>query len=64
MEPLPGGRLSYAGEFTWLPCPKDYERFHRFLDEVLAVLDQPEPPASSPACVWCRYREEARSRGV
>jgi hypothetical protein len=64
MEPLPGGRLSYAGEFTWLACPKDYERFHRFLDEVLAVLDQPEPPASSPACVWCRYREEARSRGV
>jgi hypothetical protein len=63
IEPLPGGRLSYAGEFTWLACPKDYERFHRFLDEVLAVLDQPEPPASSPACVWCRYREEARSRG-
>jgi hypothetical protein len=64
IEPLAGGRLSYAGDLTWLACPKDYARFHRFLDEVLAVLDQPEPPASSPVCVWCRYREEARSRGV
>jgi hypothetical protein len=64
MEPLTGGRLSYAGQATWLACPKDYARFLSFIDQVLAVLDRPEPPPSSPVCVWCRYREEARSRGV
>ena len=64
IEPLGGGRLAFEGGVTWLPCPKDYARFLAFLDEVLAVLDLPEPPAGSPHCVWCKYREEARSRGV
>lgn len=64
MERLGDGRLAYAGQLTWLECPKDYETFKSFLGEVLTVLELPSPPESAPRCVWCAYREEARNRGV
>jgi hypothetical protein len=64
MERTADGRLAYLGDVTWLECPKDYDRFLGFLEEVVTVLEMPDGPPSSPECSWCRYREEARRVGL
>ena len=63
MVRTPGGNLAYEGQVTWLDCPKDDQAFLAFLDQVLAVLDQPEPPPANPKCGFCSYRENARQTG-
>ena len=57
------GNLAYEGQVTWLDCPKDDQAFLAFLDQVLAVLDAPEPPQANPNCGFCTYRENARQTG-
>lgn len=64
MDVTPDGQVAYLGEATWLEVPKDDDWFLRFLEEVLTVLQQLEPPASSPNCAYCQYREAARSSGI
>jgi hypothetical protein len=57
------GNLAYEGDVTWLECPKDDQLFLSFIDSVLEVLDSPDPPAPSPNCSFCQYRENARQSG-
>ena len=57
-----GERIAYLGEVTWMEIPKDEAWFLEFLDEVMAVLDKPEPP-SPRKCGYCHYRRKARSSG-
>lgn len=57
------GKVAYIGKVTWLECPRDDPKFLGFLDQVLTLLEQPEPPQPSPNCVWCAYRESARQSG-
>ena len=57
------GRIAYLGDVTWQEIPRDDNTFLAFLGQVLALLDQPEPPAPGEKCEYCRYREEARQRG-
>ncbi len=48
-------RLNYEAEITWIEIEKDEESFLGFIEEVLDVLELPEPPEHSPACQWCSY---------
>ena len=63
MDKTSRGQIAYLGDVTWLECPKDYGQFLGFIDAVLGVLEQPSPPACSPDCLWCQYRDAARSTG-
>lgn len=64
MDTTPDGKIAYLGEVTWLEVPRDDEWFFGFLGNVLDVLDQDEPPASSEDCGWCQYRQAARGSDV
>jgi CRISPR/Cas system-associated exonuclease Cas4 (RecB family) len=58
------GRLAYIGEVTWLDCPKDEAGFLGFIDGVLSVLENPQPPPPAESCAFCQYRDQARLRGL
>ena len=55
------GSYSYLAAPVWLECPRGDGAFLGFLAEVMEVLDRPEPPPAADNCLWCRYREAARS---
>lgn len=57
MDSHPTGQVAYLGEVSWLEIPKDEGAFLGFLDQVLTLLQEPSPPASSPDCAYCSYRE-------
>ena len=59
-----GSTAALSGPMTWLEIPRDDAGFRRFLAEVVALLESEELPASGESCVFCRYREESRTRGV
>jgi hypothetical protein len=50
-----------SGEVKWFEVERDDPTFLRFLIEVASVVDEPEPPPASPACIWCRWRAEDRA---
>lgn len=52
-----------AGDLAWLPVERDDDGFVRFLDEVLGVLDLPEPPPPGRDCGFCRFRDASRRTG-
>ena len=56
-------RLAYLGQATWLDCPKDEAWFLGFIDNMLSVLEDPQPPPPAENCAYCQYREQARLRG-
>lgn len=58
------GSASLSGALSWLEIPRNDEAFRAFLAEVLAVLDQPNPPPATPECEWCRYRDLSRRTGL
>jgi hypothetical protein len=60
MDRTSQGQIAYIGNASWLECPKDQDHFFGFLDQVLAVLEQPTPPESGAECLYCKYRQSAR----
>lgn len=48
------------GKDHWQSVPRDDEGFMKFIDEVLTVLELPEPPEAGPECQFCKYRELTR----
>jgi hypothetical protein len=62
MTAMGRGRVAYLGEVTWQECPLKEDEFLAFLGQVVAVLEQPEPPPASPSCAWCKYEETVRAR--
>jgi len=64
MQGMPPDQVAYVGKKTWLECPLEYPQFLDFLGQIVGVLEQPEPPASNPDCVWCQYRQQVRERGI
>jgi len=48
------------GGLTWTDLPVDRPGFMAFLDQVLVVLDQLEPPPPSESCWWCRPATKVR----
>lgn len=57
-------RIAYVGEVTWLECPKDEAGFLGFIERVVSVLENPQPPQPADNCAYCQYRDQARSRGL
>jgi hypothetical protein len=53
--------LSLQGPAIWVDIPVDMDGFKLFLDEVLTLLELPEPPNQSPECGFCAYRDAARN---
>jgi len=47
-------KANLHGDLEWIEVPRDDAAFFEFLEEVVAVLDQPEPPSPSPTCPWCQ----------
>jgi hypothetical protein len=58
------GSASLTGCLAWVEIPRDDQKFFQFLDEVVNLLEQPEPPKASTECEWCRYRNNSRRSGV
>ncbi len=54
------GHLSLKGIAHWKKIERDDADFLRFIDEVLTVLELPEPPEPDPDCEYCRYRALGR----
>lgn len=54
-------RLNYGTEIVWIEIQKDEQGFLNFMDEVLAVLELPEPPEHSPSCQWGGYIAKVNS---
>ncbi len=52
--------LSYQAQIHWQEIPKDEGWFLEFVDEVLGVLESPQPPAPSPNCQWCGYIDKLK----
>ena len=66
---LPGGK-HLAEQTAGVECRKDagvvdeIPAAYKDLDQVLALLDLPEPPPADPGCQWCKYRAESRANGL
>ncbi len=58
------GDLALHGHFGWQPLQRDEGAFLSFIDGVIAVLAELEPPEASPNCKFCQYRELARESGL
>lgn len=63
MEVTPTDDIAYIGRATWLDVPLDESQFLTFIDQVLALLDQPEMPEPGSKCPYCRYRAGAQDNG-
>ncbi len=55
-----GGSMSLVGKVTWQELPRDDAVFMQFIDEVVTLLELPEPPEADPECSFCKYRQQAR----
>jgi len=64
IQEAPNDHVAYLGKVTWMEIPVDEATFLAFLDEVLTVLELPEPPEASEDCAWCQYRAAARHNGL
>jgi len=58
------GHASLTGPVNWIEIPRDKLGFLAFLQQVLDVLELPDPPESSPTCGWCQYRAKSRTLGI
>jgi hypothetical protein len=58
------GELALHGHFGWQPIQRDEGGFQKFIDEVISVLESPEPPAAAEDCKYCQYRVLARGTGL
>jgi hypothetical protein len=53
----------FGGGLHWIEVPRDDEAFFSFLDQVLTVLEGPQPTPQAPACVFCNYLDSGRRLG-
>jgi hypothetical protein len=54
----------FGGALHWIDIPRNDAAFLQFLDRVVAVLEQPAPPAPSHACGYCAYLAAGQQVGV
>jgi hypothetical protein len=48
-----------SGAMQWIDMPRDDNRFIALLDDVAAVLEDPQSPRAADTCQYCRFREAA-----
>lgn len=63
LERVSTDRLALLGPVHWQECPRDDDGFLGFLERVLSVLEQPEPPPPGEKCGFCKYRDSSRVTG-
>jgi len=56
--------ISFHFATTWLEVPYKEAGFLHFIDQVLALLELPEPPLAGEKCGYCEYRQHAREHGM
>ena len=56
--------ISFHFRSTWLEVPFQESGFLGFLDQVLTLLELPEPPPAGEKCTYCQYRQHAREHGL
>ena len=61
MREDPPSMLNLGGPATWVECPLDKAGFEMLLEDVLTLLEQPQPPDANPECTFCAYREATRA---
>ena len=54
------GQLLYSGKTAWQEIALDEGGFLNLLEEMVTILEQPEPPEAGEKCEFCKYREQAR----
>lgn len=54
-----GNGAALLGRMQWIDMQRDDSRFISFLNDVAAILEQPEPPHPSDNCQYCRFRGAA-----
>lgn len=60
----PRVNASLSGGLASVEIARDDAAFSKFLQDVLDVLEQPNPPGGSPSCEWCTYRDTSRRTGL
>jgi hypothetical protein len=58
------GAVTITGNLSWRPIDRDESAFFGFLAEALTLLERPTPPAGTPLCPWCVYRDASRRTGL
>ena len=58
------GEISFHFRTSWLEVPYLEQGFIRFVDQVLSLLELPEPPLANDVCTYCQYRQHAREHGM
>jgi hypothetical protein len=56
--------ISFHFRSTWMEVPYLESGFLSFLDQVISLLELPEPPPASEKCTYCQYRQRAREHGM
>jgi hypothetical protein len=56
--------ISFHFRSTWMEVPLRIDGFLSFLNQVLALLELPEPPPAGEKCSYCQYRQHAREHGM
>ncbi len=57
-------QIAFHFASTWMEVPYSESGFLQFIDEVLSLLELPEPPPPGEACGYCQYRQHAREHGM
>lgn len=63
-ERLQNGKLAFVNRTTWVEIPRDDGAFLALLGEIVALLDEPTPPAPAEDCGLCNYRKDYRNAGI
>jgi hypothetical protein len=56
--------ISFHFRSTWMEVPYLESGFLTFLDQVISLLELPEPPPAGEECAYCQYRQHAREHGM
>jgi len=54
--------LSYDAKICWIEIQKDYDKFEKFMRNVITLIDG-DCPGYSQNCNWCKYIQTARTLG-
>jgi len=57
-------QISFHFQSTWMEIPLQEGAFINFLDQVITLLELPEPPPAGEKCTYCQYRQHARQHGM
>jgi len=58
-------KLLYESRIYWIEIERNDDKFMRFLERVLTLVEADAPPTSTPGCNWCGYGDKlAKSKLV